>query len=866
MRKKDRTFQGVLWIGLAFLFLYPSYSRAQEGLIPAFPIERDDLTLGRPAQVSTYFDKAGRKFAFLGLESGTFEAWAYPLKLLRNFELSFLLKNSTRPIPAKDIVRFIEVTPAATTLTYAYQSLTVKATFLTAIKDPGAVILLDIDATEPLTVVAGFLPVLQPMWPAGIGGQYAYWDDQIKAYLVSEPTQKNHAFIGSPAGRGISYTPAHMLSDAPSEFTITIDDPAAVEGKLIPIVLAGGKGKRGDVRAVYEKMAADPRSVYLDGLQHYRDLRQQTLRVQTPVQNLRLALEWSKVSYDNLRVENPELGRGLVAGLGLSGSGGRPGFGWFFGTDAYLNSLSLLSYGDFEAAREALTFTQKWQREDGKMAHELSQAAGYIDWFKEYPYGYIHGDTTPYYIAAMEEYLSKSGDLDFIRQSFSSLKRAFEWCRSTDGDGDGLMDNSKAGLGALEFGSLTGIQTDIYLAAVWVRAARSMERLAREMGEKKLAADAAAAHQAALAAFESRFWDEEKGQYSYAFNDKGELVKELTPWCAVPLMWGTGRPERAAWTLEKMNSADLVTPWGMRILTRKSPLYEPLNYNYGAVWPFLTGYAASALFEHGQGLQGYGLVVANARHLFDNSLGSSTELFSGGLYVWPQEAVAHQGFSTGGFVLPFVRGLLGLSGDAVTKEIIFRPHFPADWPEVTIGKFRLGQETFDFHYKRDDAKVVVEVTSRPGNSFRLHFSPAFGLGTQIRRALVNGRLLESAASPVFQAFRQTERPVFLPFGLTGRDVIQVELEPTVEILPPANEHQVGDYDKGLKIIKLEIAGKDLRAVVEGLAGESYTLRITHGELVQDVIGASVLGNRLTIRLTSGKEGEFLRHEVVLKLK
>jgi glycogen debranching enzyme len=865
MKKRDRNVHGVFGVGLALFFLCPWLSTAQEGLVPDFPIERDDLTLVRLAQPNTYFDKVGRRFALLGLESGAFEAWAYPLKLIRNFEFSFLLKNSTSPIPAKEIVRFVEVTPAATTLTYAHQSFTVRATYVTAIEDPGAVILLDIDSTGPLTVVAGFLPVLQPMWPAGIGGQYAYWDDKLRAYLISEPTRKNHGFVGSPAAHGISYTPAHMLSDTPNEFTIVIEKPEETRGKFIPIVLAGGKGKREDVRSVYERMASDPVSVYLSALQHYRDLREQTLKVQTPVQKLNLAFEWAKLSYDNLRVDNPELGRGLVAGLGLSGTGGRPGFGWFFGTDAYLNSLSLLSYCDFGAAKEALAFTQKWQREDGKMAHELSQAAGYIDWFKDYPYGYIHGDTTPYYVAAMDEYYARSGDLDFIRQSWPSLKRAFEWCLTTDTDGDGLMDNSKAGLGALEFGSLTGIQTDIYLAAVWIRAAQAMERLARAMGEEKLARTAAA-EQGALAAFDSRFWDEGTGHYSYAFNAQGEKVKELTPWCAVPLMWGIGRPERANWTLEKMNSSDLTTPWGVRILDRQSPLYEPLNYNYGAVWPFLTGYVASALFQHGQGLQGYGLVLANAKHLFDNSLGCATELYSGGLYVWPQEAVAHQGFSTGGFVLPFVRGLMGLGGDAGKKEIVFSPQFPADWPEVTIGKFRLGQETFDFHYKRDDTKVIFEVVSRPGSSFQLHFSPVFGLGARIRRALVNGRPVEPTTSQDFQAFRQSEQPVFPPFGLSGREVIEIELEPAVEILPPLIESQVGDYDKGLKIIKLELAAKALKVIVEGLAGQSYALRMMHGELVQDVRGASVLGNRLTIQFPLGKEGEFLRHEIILKLK
>ena len=49
---------------------------------------------------------------------------------------------------------------------------------------------------------------------------------------------------------------------------------------------------------------------------------------------------------------------------------------------------------------------------------------------------------------------------------------------STDANGDALMDNKQAGLGALEYGALTGIETDIYLAAVWVRAAMGMQRMA----------------------------------------------------------------------------------------------------------------------------------------------------------------------------------------------------------------------------------------------------------------------------------------------------------------------------------------------------------------------------------------------------
>jgi hypothetical protein len=831
----------VLWGGLAFFFLLASWSTAQDGLIPEFGIERDDLTLSRLAQPNTYFDKAGHKFAILGLESGTFEAWAYPLKLLRKFELSFLLENSTRPIPAKELVRYVEVTPAATTLTFTFQSFTVRAIFVCAVEEPGAVILLDIDASAPLTIVAGFQPVLQPMWPAGIGGQYAYWDDTLKAYLISEPTRKNHGFVGSPAARGISYTPAHMLSDAPSEFSIVIDEPEKFRGQFIPIVLAGGEGKREDIRKVYEKMAADPQAVYHSAEGYYQNLRRNTLRVQTPVAKLNLALEWAKVSYDNLRVDNPDLGRGLVAGLGLSGTGGRPGFGWFFGTDAYLNSLSLLGYGVHEAAKEALSFTRKWQREDGKMAHELSQAAGYIDWWKDYPYGYIHGDTTPYCIVAFDEYFRWTGDLDFLRESWPSLCRAYEWCRNTDSDGDGLMDNSKAGLGALEFGSLTGIQTDIYLAAVWIRATQAMSDLAQVMNDKDRAARAAADQAKASAAFEGRFWDEAGGQYSYAFNAKGEQVRELTPWCAVPLMWNIGAQDRASRTLEAMSASDLTTGWGVRILTRKSSLYDPLNYNYGAVWPFLTGYFAAALYQQGYPLLGYGLIEANAEHLFDNALGCATELFSGAQYIWPQEAVAHQGFSAGGFVLPFLRGLLGLGGNAVAKEAVFAPCFPADWPEVTIENFRFGREAFDLRFRRGKRIVKLDVESRPQSGFEMAFAPSFGPGTKILAARVNGNSVD---------FKMTSSPrVSRPevrFDLNGRDTVEIEFEPTVEVLPPAADSKVGDPDRALKIIRAVREGNELKILVEGQAGWVNSFFVTCGELVRELYGAGLNGNRLEL--------------------
>ncbi len=840
----------------------PEQPKPAEGTIAAFEIETGDLALRRPAQPLTPFDKVGSKFALLGAESGAFEAWAYPLKLLRNFEFSFLLGTSTVPIEGRDIVRSVSAQPAVTTLTYVYQSFTVKAHYVAPVDEAGEVILLDIDSTEPLTIVCSFIPVLQPMWPAGIGGQYAYWDDGLRAYLISEPTRKNHGFLGSPAALGISYTPAHMLSDVPNQFKIEIADPKAVVGRFVPIVVAGGKGNRDEVKKAYQAIAADPEARYRKAVGYFSALRRSTLSIHTPIPELDLAFEWAKVALDGLIVDNPDLGRGLVAGLGPSGTGGRPGFGWFFGTDAYLNSLSFNSFGNTKASRDGLAFTRKWQRKDGKMAHELSQAAGYLRWWEDYPYGYIHGDTSPYYIIAVEDYVERTGDLAFLKESWPSLLRAYDWSLATDGDGDGLMDNAKAGLGALEFGALTGIQTDIYLGAVWARANQAMENLAAAMGDKAVGKKAEANAIRAGKAWKEKFWDAASGQYSYAFNKDGRHVPELTPWSAVGLAWGLGDFERGVDTLARMNRADLTTDWGVRMLSEKSPLFEPLNYNYGACWPFLSGWVSTALFDFDFLAQGYHVLMANARHTFDNSLGTVMELFSGHQNVWPQEGVPHQGFSTTGVVLPLVRGLFGLEANALAGKAVFRPGFPAQWQDVSVSNWMIGPARLALSYIRRKDGLTLHVTSENAAGFHLAFAPALGLGTKVLSADRNGKPVEFAVETVPAA--QSVRPR-LEFPLTGDDTIDLKFTPAPEIVFPDMPAATGDPSVGLRLVRSGLSGRDLKLSFEGPAGKAFTLGILNGERVEAVTGAALDGRTMTVAFPPGSVA-FVATEVTLRLK
>jgi len=834
---------------------------SQDNLPKAFPFTEHPLTLTRPAREGTPFNQAGRRFAVLGDESGRFEAWAYPLKLFRQFEFSFFVDESTRPVNAGSIVRTIDKTPSRTTLTYTFQSFTVKAHYITSVKEPGALILLEVEAVKPLTVVCGFIPVLQPMWPAGLGGQYAFWNRELNAYVISEPTRKNHGIVGSPAASAVSYTPAHMLSDDPNEFRIIISDPETVRGKWIPIVMAGGKGNRETLIEQYRNLQESIPEIIRESEAHYRSLLGSTLQIQTPDERLNQGLEWAKVSYDNLVVENPDLGTGLVAGLAASGSSGRPGFGWFFGGDTYINALSLNSLCHYSTVRQILEFMVPFQRDDGKMAHEISQAAAYIDWFGDYPYAYIHGDTSPFFIVAVHDYVRMSGDLEFAVSLWPVLKKAYDWCLSTDANSDGLMDNSSAGLGALEYGALAGgLATDIYLGAIWTRAARAMADLCEWTKHSDFIPDARRNAERAVQAFRRLFWDPDTGVYAYAFNDRGEHVKEFSPWNAVGLMWELGEPDRSAATLRRIASSELTTDWGVRSISINSSYYQPLNYNYGAVWPFLNSWVASAHFRHHFMHQGFAVLKATMDHVYHHQLGAVGEVFSGSLHTWPQESVSHQGFSTAGTVLPLVRGLLGLDGDAMSRKVVFAPQFRADWDVVTVSNYRIGEGSWEFEWLRSSREIRLDVRT-DAVEYELLTAPFLGPGTRIDSVLVNGMKTE------FECFKNSRgvqpRIRIRPAGSQQR--IQLYITPAVEVLPAVVESRVGDSNRGLKIVWLERENRGIRLVCEGLAGESYHLRVTRSQDILEVRGGRLKGDLIFIDFPEEEEG-FVEKEAWIKTR
>lgn len=799
---------------------FPDQVRPEQGSewLAKFPIEKSAMELTRAVQPGTYVEAVGRHAAVIGEEQGSIEVWVYPFKIMESFQLSIVPQGESRIYTLDELAVRITVRPESVTRTFVGDEFTLHEHIFVPIDEEGAIILLDFNTDEQLSAVFSFSPALELMWPGGLGGQYSYWDENFRAFIITESRRKYAGIIGCPLGRSGSSTPAHELPGGGVQFEVVVE-PDVARQFYVPIVVAGSVGGVDDAKKTYDRILGSIRRLYHQTRVHYCSLQDQFLSIETPDEELNLAFEWAKVAVDKGFACNPHLGCGLVAGFGPSGVSERPGFAWYFGGDAFMNSFAINSYGDFTTTRQALTFLRQYQRDDGKMMHELSQSGGMIPWFEEYPYCYYHADTTPYYIVAVRDYVRVTNDIDFLQDAWESVQKAYEYCLSCETDGDGLMENTQAGMGAVEVGTLLQqSHTDIYLAGIWVRALESLGEMAGMLGEHQLAEECQRFFEKARRSLNEEFWNEEKRIYNFALATDGGVIDEVTAWPAVPLVFGLLDEQRAASMLDVFASSQLSTDWGVRMLSNRSEAYEPLSYNNGAVWPFLTGYTSWAEYKNHRPLSGYQHLMDMVRLIRIDALGYNTELLSGDRYKPLQTSVPHQIFSSSYIVTSAVRGLLGLDGDAEKRIVTFAPHVPLHWGSLHVRNFHVGGATFDFHIytNKREGRLALSMDQQDGENYRLVFSPAFGPGSEIREVTVDDegidyRLMSKGEHVHCQIELQP----------SGWKKLFISFSPGIEFHIPERTPHIGDRSSGLRVINSYLREDELIIRAEGCVGEHY---------------------------------------------
>lgn len=807
----------------------------QGPVVPKFEISASPLALRGDVRLHQYVGVIGRAAAWLGSETGEAELWVHPLKLANDFKLDFKIPDYVAVVRGIDVARTIEIRPEITTITYSHATFTVRQHILAPLNEPGLLLLLDVETIRPLEIIVSFKTVFQYAWPGAFGGQYTVWNDDEKAFILSESLRERNGVIGSPWAGTASSHPAHALPDAPSTFTIPVDTARAAR-EFIPIAIAAGIAPRDDVLEVYRRLIARAEDLYREKRGHVTALLDGTTSIDTPDDELDLAFAWSKINLDEQLSCNPDLGCGLVAGWGPSGKSTRPGFGWFFGGDAAINTFAMGATGLWAQVAQGLRFLAEYQREDGKITHEISQSAGRIPWFTDFPYAYYHADTTPYWIVAVWRYWRASGDDDLVRELWPALESAYAWCLTTETDGDGIIENTSGGLGAIEVGAIgEQIHQDIYLAAVWIEALEAMQELADFMSDAGLTRHAEALHAKARESLNRDYWREREGHHAFGILQSGGTNNNLTVWPATAAAFRLLDSGRAESTLRKLATDSISSDWGARMLSTGSPLYEPLAYNSGAVWPFMTGFVSWGQYNYRRPWAGYPLIDALKQMTFDWARGRHPELLSGSYYRPLDTAVPQQFFATSMLVSPLMMGLLGWEPDAPNRRARLAPQLPPQWESVAVRNLRVGETSIDAVLEQGAGYFAAEISGR---------------GPEVDLEI---------AIPVPPGAHDL-RPISMPVGATGElregrhdqeyvVVVHTSASPTrVELRwaggllvePPTVVLEPGQPSEGIRIIDYRFEDDTWLLAVEGMAGRTYTLRL-HGEEFSRVEGAASVG-------------------------
>lgn len=790
------------------------------------------LELSRPVRSWEFLCAVGQRSAIFGNESGTVEAWVYPLKLLRDFSLIF--HTGDRDIPAATLARTVIVRPESTSLVYVGDTFRITETFVAPIHEPGLIVRLEIETENPLEIEVVFRRDFQLEWPAGLGATWENWDEARHAFAFGEEQKIYSALVGSP-------TAAPVLKEVDTNYNVSAMSGFRLgatgkgkESKLI--VMAGSVNGATEAAETYKRLTEQADALESDAAQYYQSYLQRTVNVALPDAEMQEAYDWSRISVAQGLVTNPQYGTGLIAGYRASGDSQRPGFAWFFGRDALWTSLALNSEGDFDSAKTALQFLTQFQREDGRIPHEIAQTGYLVDWFKKYPYGWASADATPLYIIAVEDYVHTSGDVAFAHEHWSNAHKAYEFLHSTYGT-MGLPRNFGIGHGWVEGGPLLPVQSELYQSGLGAEAIRCLGELAKLTGHDDEAKALKEEYVAQRAKVNEAFWLEGQQYYGFAVNQENKSVPEATVLSTAPMWFGVLDPAHSKKTIEELATVAHSTDWGMRIISDQSPLYSAGGYHYGSVWPLFTGWAAVGEYNYHQVEPAWENLRENALLALDESSGHVTEVLSGTYYQDLSTASPHQIWSAAMVVSPLLKGLLGLKADGVTHTLTLAPSLPANWNSFSLQNLRVGTATADIKFQRSDTEIILEVRRSGSGDLILDFEPAVSLRADANSATLNGRPIGIKVLP-----NDTDKHLQVRFPVYGGpSLLRVQVRHDFAVSYSGHLPEPGARSEGLRILSEDWSNSrdQLTLSLEGLAGKPYPLFVSSTKEITSVEGGTV---------------------------
>jgi len=350
-----------------------------------------------------------------------------------------------------------------------------------------------------------------------------------------------------------------------------------------------------------------------------------------------------------------------------------------------------------EFSNATINFTVITNKELGRVPNRVAAGGSII---------YNTTDGTPWLIREVYEYLSYTGDTNFIREIYPTVVLALNGAIQnyvddkgflTHGDQDTWMDASR---GPGKEWSPRGNRA-VEIQALWANALRVGIELATLQGDNENASRWQAVYNNLTTNFARVFWNDYHKNVADRVLADGTQDMRIRPNAlmlfSVPLFEGLLPLEKEALVIKKTIS-ELLFPYGIASLSPRDIFFHPYHdnqpnyhkdaaYHNGTVWGWNAGFTITALLKHGYTELAYKLTTNLAHQiLFMGCRGNMSELIDAipdaqgriklsGTYA--------QAWSIAEFARNAFQDYLGVRPDLLKKSITFEPHIPSQWKHFT---------------------------------------------------------------------------------------------------------------------------------------------------------------------------------------
>jgi glycogen debranching enzyme len=425
-------------------------------------------------------------------------------------------------------------------------------------------------------------------------------------------------------------------------------------------------------------------------------------------------------------------------------SAGIPWYSTVFGRDSIITSLQTLSLNP-TIARDTLRYLAHRQgaKEDtfteeqpGRILHELRR--GEMARSGEIPHVPYFGtvDATPLWLILLHETWRWTGDAELVRDLLPHAERALEWIdRYGDLDRDGFVEyerTSPRGLvnqgwrdsgdgvpypdGRLPTAPIALVEVQGYVYDAKVR----MADLFRAFGRPERAEVLRREAETLRNAIRQRFWLEDAGTFALALDRDKTPVPTVTS-NAGHLLWSrVPTPDQGARVAECLLSPELFSGWGIRTLSAAHPVFNPMSYHNGSIWPHDNAIVVLGLALYGRARQAMPLVRALHEAAVRAEFQRLPELFCGmprqrGVRPVPYPvSCSPQAWASGAFFM-LLQAMLGIFPEAPAGVLHIRnPVLPDFLDELTVRGLHVGGSRVALQFRRHGERTLANVLELAG--------------------------------------------------------------------------------------------------------------------------------------------------------